>query len=511
MAMLSADQNWPQERGGGSQGTEQEVKSYKPQPQPTSHAYEAVRLFCLGCSRRWVEGAVSGGRTCRPRPTQQALLRNKRATDCPQDACLDALLASVQPGCTRLGAVDCASYFKTTITPNVSTVQESETRTVTTTIDAIAYKIVETSLETNKPPSQTTTTTSTGTIPRRIGVPYTLTESVTVTQTATETQACPFPIPLASHIQHQTVTTTNQPLKRGLPPKRHPLRRRDGPNKIPGYASECPGADSYSSACSCLGVTDVGSIVYAGRTPTSTVTVSATYTATTETKSATLTTSVTSTSTMTLPNVRVSVLPERGPFIMYAAFESVQGPSNDINPMLVQGTFVTLDFGGTVVEGARPAAALAYGTRERSGAARFFIDLEGYLRPYAAPYDDAYVVYVDDELAYGRLYVRARQDAYQAGVNWALLKCVLSLGTNDLVCGQGNSHGYNFMTECNGIVGLGHIANNPGGGTECDLVGIAGFDADDDGGFRYVTVSTSATLAAQTVTQTTVVTVQNFG
>ncbi|KAB5570597.1 hypothetical protein GE09DRAFT_1103906 [Coniochaeta sp. 2T2.1] len=131
--------------------------------------------------------------TCPPRPTKRALLRNsKRAGDCAPDACLNALGASAQRGCTRMADLDCASYLMTTVTPDVSTVYVT-TSLYTTLIGTESVVVSKTVTETEE---QTITTTIPTTSTIQVGE-YSVTQVLTrttvtldVTATATQGQAC---------------------------------------------------------------------------------------------------------------------------------------------------------------------------------------------------------------------------------------------------------------------------------------------------------------------------------
>ncbi|TVY58167.1 hypothetical protein LCER1_G001379 [Lachnellula cervina] len=70
-----------------------------------------------------------------------------------------------------------------------------------------------------------------------------------------------------------TVTVTTTTTK---PPSGAPNGKREALKTIPAYASPCPGAADYSSACSCLGIT---SAIITAPTPTITSTVTVTATA----------------------------------------------------------------------------------------------------------------------------------------------------------------------------------------------------------------------------------------
>ncbi|KAB5558129.1 hypothetical protein GE09DRAFT_1117986 [Coniochaeta sp. 2T2.1] len=138
--------------------------------------------------------------TCAPRPTKRALLRNsRRAGDCAPDACLDALGASAQRGCTRMADLDCASYLMTTVTPDVSTVYVTTSlyTTLIGTESVLTSKVVnETVTETEE---HTITTTLPTTSTSQVGE-YTVTQILTrttvtleITATATQGQACSPP------------------------------------------------------------------------------------------------------------------------------------------------------------------------------------------------------------------------------------------------------------------------------------------------------------------------------
>ncbi|KAK6540775.1 hypothetical protein TWF694_008165 [Orbilia ellipsospora] len=141
---------------------------------------------------------------------------------CNADNCLRAVRATQR---MPTGAIDCSSYFRTTVTPAVVTVTATTTAHVTATV---TNNVIETD---------------------------------TIFQTATYTLH-------TTTIETIPVTTTTQVTQysAGIAKRQQTVI----PSVIPLYASACSGAVRYSSACSCIGVTAT-TITTVGKTVTVTV------------------------------------------------------------------------------------------------------------------------------------------------------------------------------------------------------------------------------------------------
>ncbi|EWC44092.1 hypothetical protein DRE_07227 [Drechslerella stenobrocha 248] len=178
-------------------------------------------------------------------------------SQCHADNCLRAVRASA-----RTGALDCSSYFRTTITPAIATV------TVTNTVFATAT-LTEDVVQTDTVLTTTTETLHT-----------TATEFIPFTETVQETRYS------SAIFKRQETEMTSD---------------------IPSYATACSGAVRYSSACSCVGATET-TITLPGETAT--VTVDATVTDSTVTVTATVatefTTVVDTTSTVVVTDATIT-------------------------------------------------------------------------------------------------------------------------------------------------------------------------------------------------------------
>ncbi|KAB5571874.1 hypothetical protein GE09DRAFT_1282367 [Coniochaeta sp. 2T2.1] len=366
-----------------------------------------------------IEAAQQRVLTCAPRPTQQALLRS-RQTGCQPDACLNAIQASAQGLCTRLGDVDCASYFVATIQPDISTVYEtivvSTTQTATesvtrrTVIDGTSSWVID--------ETATTSTTSTSTVP----ISNTVTESTT--RTATTVYITPTPATAEDTATQTTTTTTYEPLV-ALPLRKR--KKRAIVNQFPQYASACGGEAGYSSACSYIGVTRGTTSATVGVTTTITVSLytSATVSESTEvaTESSTTWTTQTVSSTVSTETSR-STVTAQGPFYIYVK-EELPRNSGDTNVAAV-GRYVTQDF--LTYE----HSPLFLGTFDRSAAAQYYIDGKGYLRAVVAPIDAAFFAYQDVQTGMD-LYLRGKNQV-NSMLGVSVLNCTIAPESNELAC-----------------------------------------------------------------------------
>ncbi|KAB5555113.1 hypothetical protein GE09DRAFT_148991 [Coniochaeta sp. 2T2.1] len=320
-------------------------------------------------------------RTCAVRPTQSALLRKRQINGCAEDACMSALQASAQVACARVADVDCASYFVTTLTPDISTFYETlsfyATLTTTDSVTETTTRVDEFTATTRTNQTIATTSATTTTLPGT----YTVTHIITVTSTEDET---------ATNTLTTTGTTTQGVF---LPPvPQDPFRKRKAKRglakRIPGYASVCSGEPGYASACACIGVTS--SITYVA-TPSTTVSISSTLSGTvTEssfwTESSVKPTTTTETITSTVVVVAAtSTSYAQGPFYIYVQSEAELYPGDTLKPVL--DMYVNQDFSQNL----DAYSLVSYGNT----GAQYYIDGEGYLRPVTAPRADIYFTYLD--------------------------------------------------------------------------------------------------------------------
>ncbi|KAF3942266.1 hypothetical protein ABW19_dt0203450 [Dactylella cylindrospora] len=140
---------------------------------------------------------------------------------CNADLCLRSVRAT-----QRTGSADCASFWRTTYTPDTVTVMSTLT----------------------------------------VSVPTTTTLSTTEVDTIHLTSITQIPSTLTITVQ-STVTNT---ITMGI----NFFKRQEPGNIIPTYASACSGTVRYSSACSCVGVSTITTIT--APAPTTIVTVSET-------------------------------------------------------------------------------------------------------------------------------------------------------------------------------------------------------------------------------------------
>ncbi|KAK6523876.1 hypothetical protein TWF281_001842 [Arthrobotrys megalospora] len=166
---------------------------------------------------------------------------------CNANNCLRAVRATNSP--TR--TLDCSSYFKTTVTPAIVT--HTDYVTVTSTYSETL--------------SLTETNTEFATLTNDVFETATVTESITTTITVSPPAA-------PSKVKRQQTVI---------------------PSSIPAYASSCPDAAAYSSACSCIGVV------------ATTITVAAPSTTVTETISQPITITETSQETITITTTDATV------------------------------------------------------------------------------------------------------------------------------------------------------------------------------------------------------------
>ncbi|KAJ6256904.1 hypothetical protein Dda_7787 [Drechslerella dactyloides] len=181
------------------------------------------------------------------------------ASRCDADNCLRAVRNTEK---NPRGSTDCLSYFRTTVTPAVSTVTTTNTAHATaTTTDSVVH-------------------------------------TDTVSQTATETEHT-----TATVIVPFTVTVQETQYSAGIAKR----QQTDIPSAIPNYASWCSGAVRYSSACSCMGVTGTTVTIPAETTTATTdTTVTDTTTTVTETISTEIVTVFDATTTVVVTDTTVT-------------------------------------------------------------------------------------------------------------------------------------------------------------------------------------------------------------
>ncbi|KAB5515479.1 hypothetical protein GE09DRAFT_578399 [Coniochaeta sp. 2T2.1] len=381
-----------------------------------------------------VEGAQRRS-ICAPRPTERALLRNKRVPDpdCVVDACLSAIQASSQCGCTRMGSEDCVSYFHTTNRPD--SVLINVTQTFTTT------------------PLSTDSVTSTAT------------ETVFETQTGEVTA------------ETSTTTTTTQAIPQP-PLGRKRVRKRGAPEKrIPYYASACS-PEAYASACSCVGVvastSTLSPIESVVATISETVTANETLIETTSAATTVSTTQTTTRTTTVATNTATATATALGPFILYVASEL--GPD-----LTISRTFFAMAF----PVGNGDTYSLQWAGSTRADGLRLWLDDEGYLRPVldqVAGAEGMYAVFEGAGASTQKAQVMLQVWAQEG--SQTRLRCDIAAGTNVVTCFDGTSAAdsvTDMLLSCDAGVWVGN-STVPLGFYGCNAVTVLAFPVEPDPG-----------------------------
>ncbi|KAB5569947.1 hypothetical protein GE09DRAFT_1270672 [Coniochaeta sp. 2T2.1] len=384
-----------------------------------------------------IEGAQKRS-VCAPRPTERALLRNKRVPDpdCVVDACLSAIQASSQCGCTRMGSEDCVSYFHTTVTPD--SVLITVTQSLTTT------------------PFSTDSVTSTAT------------EIVTETETGEVTA------------ETSTTTTTTQ----AIPPPplgRKKMRKRGAPEKrIPYYASACS-PEAYASACSCVGVeastSTLSPIESVVATISETVTANETLIETTSAATTVSTTQTTTRTTTVATNTATATATAQGPFILYVSSEFGPDPT-------ISRTFFAMAF----PVGNGDTYRLQWAGSTRPDGVRLWLDDEGYLRALLDQVAGTEGMYAVFDAAGGStqkapVQLQVWEDQGGSG-SQTRLRCDIAAGTNVVTCFDGTSaadSAIDMLLSCDAGVWVGN-STVPLGFYGCNAVTVLAFPAVPDPG-----------------------------